>query len=127
MSAGVPPTPPNAFPASASISSITNNTRSPSAVAVIQPSTPTKPVSEINQLLMRASAEPSDPSSPSTKELMKGLFFSVISNLIRLLDSEVAAFAQWRAINEKQRDRQRDLARREKVQGYKGKVFLLFI
>lgn len=124
MSAGVPPTPPNAFPASSSISSITNNARSPSVVAVVPPSAPAKPVPEINQLLMRTSASPLDPSSPSTQELMKGLFLLVISTLIRLSDSEVAAFAQWRAINEKQRDRQRDLARREKVQDYKGKCQL---
>ena len=42
------------------------------------------------------------------------------------LDSEVAAFAQWRAINEKQRDRQRDLLRREKVLSYKGNLFYQF-
>ena len=37
-----------------------------------------------------------------------------------LLDSEVSEFAQWQALNERQKTRERDIARREKVLKYKG-------
>ena len=118
----VPPNVPDQ-PGSSSSTKFSHISNSANDVATERVKTPVAPpVLEVNQLLLKTS-KPLDPSSPDTKQYMKGWFlifsYSCFSRY-NLLDSEVSEFAQWHALNERQKTRERDIARREKVLKYKG-------
>ena len=90
------------------------------------PSPPTTP--EINRVLVRTTA-PLNPNSPSTKQYMSGIHqlysYSVISftfsiHNLYFSEKEVQQFAEWHALNERQAERERDLARKEKILYYQG-------